>query len=198
MDETGRLIEAGAHPVPPPRGSPQPVRAPEPARPEQPVRAPRRAAAPPRGGPSEARRAREELRAGDTLSARDPLRRLRTRDLVTELARKASLLARKEVELAKAELKADVRAEIRMASGLGVAGLCGIFTVQLLLVAIVLALTEAEVLPGWAAALLVAAVVLAIGTAVGLWGWARRVRQPLGTTRRSIQEDVRWAKEQIA
>jgi uncharacterized membrane protein YqjE len=150
MDETGRLIEAGAHPSPPPRG------------------------------------------------ANDPLRQMRTRDLVTELARKASLLARKEVELAKAEIRADLRSEIRMASGLGVAGLCGIFTVQLLLVAIVLALMQAEILPGWAAALVVAAVVLAIGTAVGLWGWARRVKKPLDTTRRSLKEDVRWAKEQIA
>jgi uncharacterized membrane protein YqjE len=123
---------------------------------------------------------------------------MRTKDLVTELARKASLLARKEVELAKAELKADVRAEIKAASGLGVAGLCGIFTVQLLLVAIVLALMEGGVMPGWAAALVVAAVVLAIGTGVGLWGWARRVRKPLDATRRSLREDVRWAKEQIA
>jgi uncharacterized membrane protein YqjE len=128
----------------------------------------------------------------------DPLRRMATRDLVTELARKASLLARKEVELAKAEVKADVRAEIKMAGGLGVAGLCAIFTIQLLLVAVVLALMQAEVLPGWAAALVVAAVVLAIGTAAGLWGWARRVRKPLDTTRRSLEEDVRWAKHRIA
>jgi uncharacterized membrane protein YqjE len=149
MDETGRLIEAGAHPVPP-RG------------------------------------------------AVDPLRQLRTKDLVTELARKASLLARKEVELAKAELREDIRSEIRMASGLGVAGLCAIFTIQLLLVAVVLALAQAEILPGWAAALVVAAVVLAIGTAVGLWGWARRVRKPLDASRRSLKEDVRWAKEQLA
>jgi uncharacterized membrane protein YqjE len=149
MDETGRLIEAGAR-----------------------------------------------VRRGD--GQIDPLRQMRTKDLVTELAKKASLLAKKEVELAKAELKADLRAEVKMASGLGVAGICGLFTVQLLLTAIVLALMEAGVLPGWAAALLVAAVVLAIGTGVGLWGWARRVRKPMDATRRSLREDVRWAKERIA
>lgn len=126
------------------------------------------------------------------------LRGVATRDLVTEVARKASELARKEVELAKAELRSDVRTEIKMASGLGVAGLCGIFTIQLLLTAIVLALMEAQVLPGWAAALIVAAVVLAIGTGIGLWSWARRVKRPLGTTRHSMQENVRWAKAQIA
>lgn len=148
MDDTGRLIEAGAHPRPP-RG------------------------------------------------AGDPLRAKRTKDLVAELASKGRLLARKEVELAKAEIKADVQREVRMAGGLGVAGLCALFTVQLLLVAVVLALMEGGLLPGWAAALVVAAVVLAIGTGAGLWGWARRVRTPLDTTRRSLKEDVRWAKEQM-
>jgi uncharacterized membrane protein YqjE len=128
----------------------------------------------------------------------DPLRRMKTRDLVTELARKASLLAKKEVELAKAELKADIRTEIRMAGGLGAAGICALFTVQLLLTAVVLALMEAGAMPGWAAALVVAAVVLAVGTGVGLWGWARRVRKPLDSTRHSLREDVRWAKERIA
>jgi uncharacterized membrane protein YqjE len=148
MDDTGRLMEAGAHPAPP--------------------------------------------------RSADPIRAMRTKDLVTELARKGRLLARKEVELAKVEIKADVKREVRMAGGLGVAGLCGLFTVQLLLVAAVLAIMEAGLLPGWAAALVVAAVVLAVGTAAGLWGWARRVRKPLDTTRRSLREDVRWAKGQIA
>jgi uncharacterized membrane protein YqjE len=130
--------------------------------------------------------------------APDPLREMRTRDIVGELARKVTLLARKEVELAKAEVRADLRREVRTASGLGVAGLCAIFTVQLLLVAIVLALMESGTLPGWAAALVVGAVVLAIGTIAGAWSWTRRVRKPLRTTRRSLREDVRWAKEQIA
>jgi hypothetical protein len=150
MDDTGRLIEAGAHPSAPPRG------------------------------------------------ADDPLRDMRTRDLVTELARKGRLLVRKEIELAKAEVKADVRREVRTAGGLGVAGICALFTVQLLLAALVLALREANLLPGWAAALVVAAATLAIGTGVGLWGWARRVRTPLDSTRRSLKENVRWTKERIA
>lgn len=159
MDETGRLIEAGAHPRPPP----SPAR--RPGRPARPV---------------------------------DPLRQIGTRDLVTELARKASALAKKEVELAKAELKTDLRNEVKMASGLGAAGLFAIWGVELLLVAIVLALMEGGVLPGWAAALLVAVVVFAIGAGVGLWGWSRRVKKPLDTTRRSLGENVRWAKERIA
>jgi len=139
-----------------------------------------------------------ETGARPGLERGDPLRAASTRDLVTQLTQKTSLLARKEIELAKAELKDDVRTEIKMASGLGVAGVCALFTVQLLLVAVVFALFEGGVLPGWAASLVVAAVVLAIGTAAGLWGWAKRVRQPLDTTRRSLQENVRFAKERIA
>lgn len=128
----------------------------------------------------------------------DPLRAASTRDLVAQLAQKSSLLVKKEIELAKAELKEDVRSEIKMASGLGVAGVCGLMTLQLILVAIVFALFEGDVLPGWAASLVVAFVVLVIGSVAGLWGWAKRVRKPLDTTRRSLEENVRFAKERIA
>jgi uncharacterized membrane protein YqjE len=127
-----------------------------------------------------------------------PLRRMQTKDLVTEAGRKASLLVKKEIELAKAELRANVRSEIKMASGLGVAGICALLGLELILVALAFGLMEAGVLPGWAAALLIAAVVLAIGAGAGLWGWAKRVRAPLDTTRRSLKEDVRWARERMA
>ncbi|HEY6099309.1 MAG TPA: phage holin family protein, partial [Anaeromyxobacter sp.] len=67
-----------------------------------------------------------------------------------------------------------------------------------LLVAAALALMETGVMPGWAAALAIAGVILAIGAAAGLWGWARRVRKPLEATRRSLREDLRWARERMA
>jgi uncharacterized membrane protein YqjE len=120
------------------------------------------------------------------------------RDVVAALASKASELARAEVALAKAEVKQDLRAEIRMASGLGIAGVCALLTVALLLVSVVFALAESGTLPGWAAALVVAGVVLAIGTVAGLVGWAKRVKTPLDSTRRSLSENVKWAKERIA
>jgi hypothetical protein len=121
-----------------------------------------------------------------------------TKELVREIARKASLLGKKEIALAKSEAKEDLRAEIKMASGLGVAGVCALCTLNLLLVAVVFALFEAEQLHGWLAALLVAAVVLAIGTIAGLVGWEKRVRRPLSATRRSIEDGVRLAKERMA
>ena len=126
------------------------------------------------------------------------LRGLTTRELVTELAQRASQLARKEVELAKTEAREQLRAEVKMASGLGVAGVCALLTLNMLLVALVLGLAEAGVLRGWAGALIVAAVVLAIGTGAGFIAWKRRVRAPLPATRRSVEENVRWAKERVA
>ena|SRR5919198_5301191 len=126
------------------------------------------------------------------------LRGLTARDLVMELAQKASLLARKEIALAKSELREDLRTEIRSATGLGVAGVGGVCVLNLLLVSVVLALAQADVVSGWLAALLVAAVVLVVGTVAGLVGWKRRVRIPLDATKRSVQENVRWAKERMA
>ena len=126
------------------------------------------------------------------------LQGLSTRDLVTELARKASEPARKEVALAKSEVKEDLRSEIRMASGLGVAGLCALITLQTLLVALIFALSESGVTHGWLASLVVAAVVLGIGTVAGLIGWGKRVRTPLDATRQSVQDNVRWVKGRMA
>ena len=126
------------------------------------------------------------------------LRGLTARELVTELAQKASLLVRKEIELAKAEAREQIRTEVKAASGLGVAGVCALLALNMLLVALVAALAQGGVMSGWLAALVVAAVVLAIGTVAGLIGWSKRVRKPLPATRRSVEENVRWAKERVA
>lgn len=126
------------------------------------------------------------------------LRNASSKDLAAELARKATELARKEVALAKSEVKEDIRAGIKMASGLGVAGVCALITLQMLLVALVLGLAEADVMRGWLASLLVAFVVLAIGTVAGIFGWKKRVTQPLDSTRRSLEENVKWVKDRTA
>jgi hypothetical protein len=123
---------------------------------------------------------------------------LSTRALVGELAHKASLLARTEVELAKAELRKDLRAELQTAGGLGLAGLCALVSVVMVLVAAAFGLQEGGVMAGWLAALIIAALVLAAGTAAGLLGWARRTRSPMAVTRRTLVDDLRWAKERIA
>jgi hypothetical protein len=118
------------------------------------------------------------------------------KDLVQHVTQNAVLLLRREVELARAELKADVKSEVAMAKGLGVAGLCAIWTVSLLLVAVAMAL--GEVLLEWAAALIVAGVVLAVGAIAFALGWGKRVTKPLAATLGTLKENARWAKERIA
>lgn len=118
------------------------------------------------------------------------------RQLVGHVIESATQLAKTEIELAKAELRADIKKEVAMAKGLGVAGLCALWAVGLMLVAGAMAL--GTVLPEWAAALIVAAGVLLVGTIAGLVGWGKRVKQPLEATRRTLKEDVLWAKERLA
>jgi uncharacterized membrane protein len=125
----------------------------------------------------------------------EPTASLSTPALVAEAAREAITLLKSEIELARAELKEDLRAEIAGATGLSVAAVCALLVVNLLLVAAVFAL--ATVMPGWLAALVVAAAVALGGAIAGMVGW-KHVRMPLARTRRSLQEDGRWIKERTA
>ena len=115
-----------------------------------------------------------------------------TKELIREVGEQMVMLARKEVELAKAEMKRDLDTEIEMAKAMGVAGVCGILGLNMLLVAIVFALSP--MIYGWLLALVDAIVLLAIGIVFGLVGWARRVKSPLDTTRQTLKEDVQWVK----
>jgi hypothetical protein len=116
-------------------------------------------------------------------------------ELVRSIARDVSELVRKEVALARAELQQNFRKETAAAKGLGVAGVCGLTALSLLLVAV--ALVIGIWLPAWAGALIVAGAVLLVGSAAGLSGWRKRVRVPLEGTRRTVKEDVTWAKRRL-
>ena len=123
-------------------------------------------------------------------------RALSTRELIVEITEKVTLLARKEVELAKTEIKADLEAELSTAKGLGVAALGVVLGLNMLLVALVLAL--ATYMPAWLAALLLGGALVLIGGIVGYVSWTRRVTKPLAVTRKTLKEDVQWAKERLA
>ena len=125
-------------------------------------------------------------------SARD----LSLRELLSEITGKASVLVKKEVDLAKAEIRADVKSELGMVKGLAAALVAALSGVNLLLVALVLGLSAW--LPGWLAAVIVAATVFIIGGVVGYVSWTRRVKTPLASTRKTLKEDVQWAKERLA
>ena len=126
------------------------------------------------------------------LSARD----ISTRELVGEITEKVALLAKKEVELARAEIQADLKSEISMAKGLGIAAVVVLLGLNMLLVALVLAL--APYIAGWLAAVIAAAVLLLGGGIVAWVSWSRRVTAPLEVTRKTLREAAQWTKERLA
>lgn len=125
-----------------------------------------------------------------------PVEGLSNRELIAHTLENATLLVKKEIELARAELRADLKSELSMVKGLGVAGLCALCTLNMILVCLALAL--GTVMPEWASALVVAGVVLAVGTIAGVVGWGKRVKDPLSATRKTLKEDLQWAKERLA
>jgi hypothetical protein len=121
---------------------------------------------------------------------------LSTRELVSRILKTGSRLVSKEIELARAEVKADLAAELAMIKMLAAAAVGALLGVNLLLVAAVFALTQW--MPGWLAALVLAGIILVASAVVGYVGWQRRVTSPLAVTRKALTEDLRWAKERIA
>jgi uncharacterized membrane protein YqjE len=116
--------------------------------------------------------------------------------LINEIMGKVTVLAKKEIELAKVEVKADVESELAMAKGLAIAALVTVLGLNGLLIALVFGL--AAVMPGWLAGLLVGGALIVIGGILGYVSWARRVTNPLALTRKSIREDTQWVKERLA
>jgi Putative Actinobacterial Holin-X, holin superfamily III len=120
---------------------------------------------------------------------------LSTTELVREVTSHVGMLAKKQVELAKAELRGDLRREVAMASGLGIGALAGILTLNMLFVTLVLALSTR--MAGWLAALLVSLFLAGIAAIAGLIGWSKRVRRPLERTRRTLKEQLRATRERV-
>jgi Putative Actinobacterial Holin-X, holin superfamily III len=117
-------------------------------------------------------------------------------DLLREIGAKGTLLARKEIELGRAEIHHTVESELTMVKAFGVAAALAITTLNLLLVAGVLAL--ARHMEPWLAALLVAGATLVLAAGAAILGWSRHVKTPLERTRRTLDEDVKWMKERLA
>lgn len=142
----------------------------------------------------------EKARAseGDIMNEQHPIgspSEMGTGELVKHIGAQAEVLVRKQIELAKAELKHDLKAEATAFGGLGVSAVLGIISVTLLLVTAALALSL--VLPGWGAGLIVTGATMAATLTVALISWKKRVSTPLARTRQSLRDDVRWAKERL-
>ncbi len=119
-----------------------------------------------------------------------------TRELLEDSLHDARTLIEKEIALAKAELRSDLKSEIAMARDLGIAAVLGLCGLSVVFVAGALAL--GLVLAPWLAALIVGVALLLLGAAFGAAGWARRNRAPLEVTRQTLKEDWQWAKNHVA
>jgi Protein of unknown function (DUF1469). len=123
-------------------------------------------------------------------------RLLSTGQLVRRIVETGSLLVEKEVELAREELKADVKAELGGAAFLGVAFVAAVTGGILIVMAGVFVL--GRWMPPWVAALGVAAFALGVAAGLAFVGWGRVARVPLEVTRKTVREDWQWVKERIA
>ena len=121
---------------------------------------------------------------------------LTTAELVKEITAHVGLLVKKQIELAKTELRADLRTETVTIRNLGLAALAALVTVNLLLVTAVLAL--AQVMPAWLAGLVVSAFTALLAGIAAAIGWGGRLRKPMARTRHTLEEDLRWTKERLA
>jgi YihY family inner membrane protein len=117
-----------------------------------------------------------------------------TVDLVKSIGTDASLLFRKEIELAKQEVKEGITARVQAIIALSVAGVTGLFALGYLLAAGAAGLDEA--LQPWASRLIVAVVLLLVAGGAAMAG-IRRMKSPPMTpvkTKETIKEDVEWAR----
>lgn len=124
--------------------------------------------------------------------ARMPEPDMSTRELVAAAVESATELVRDEIELARLEIKRDLKAQLRSGIWLGVAAVFALMLLAMLLVAAALGL--GTVMAGWGAALIVAGFTLLVAVGAGAIGYAMIVRKPLQVTRNTLKEDLEWAK----
>jgi membrane protein len=127
----------------------------------------------------------------------EPRRRVEDRstvDLVRSIGTDASLLFRKEIELAKQEVREGIAARVLAIIALSVAGVMGLFAFGYLLAAGAAGLDEA--LQPWASRLIVAGVLLLVAGVAAMAGIRLLKSTPLTPvkTKETIKEDVEWAR----
>lgn len=120
-----------------------------------------------------------------------------TAELVRTIAADTATLVRKEVQLARQEIVEGVLAKVKGAAALAAAG------VLLLFVVVFLGSAAAQgldlVLEPWASRLIVAGGFLLLAAAAAGLGLRKMKRPPVAPeeTKRTVKEDVEWAKAQL-
>jgi hypothetical protein len=119
-------------------------------------------------------------------------------DLLGDLGQQVSTLVRREIDLARVEIRSGLQQMARGAAMSGIGGLLVYAGLLFVLAAIALGLMDAGVDP-WLAALLVGIATLAVG---GILAWlgvdAIRKANPAPTeTAETVRENVEYLKEKI-
>jgi len=118
-------------------------------------------------------------------------------ELLAATTRDVSELLRKEIELAKVELKEEAGEAGRAAALLGAGGVVTHLALLLLLLAAAWGLAEA--IPLWAALLVVGAITAVVAAILIVTGRSRlSAVRAVPITTQTLQEDVTWTKQQIS
>ena len=119
-----------------------------------------------------------------------------TGELMRSIAGDTATLVRKQIELAKQEAVESVRAKVTAAAALGAAAILGLIALTFLGVTMAAALRI--VWPAWLAWIVTAGTFLLLTGAIAAMGMARMKQGGVGEeTKRTVKEDVRWAKTQL-
>jgi uncharacterized membrane protein YqjE len=117
-------------------------------------------------------------------------------DIVGDIANDLSTMVRSELELAKTEAKQEVTKAGKTAGMFGGAAISGYFALLFLSLFVMYLLDNVMGLE-WAALIVMAIWAIAAGVLAALGrAQAKKATPPMETTKNSIKEDVRWAKNQ--
>lgn len=136
--------------------------------------------------------------AGSAFGVEADVHGLSLGDLVREASTEASRLMRGELDLAKAELKAEVKQASKAGGAIAGGGVLA-HTGYLAVVAGVILLLGL-VLPLWASALIVGVLMIGAGALIAKFGGVDKLKQAVRPPERTIQtfqEDRRWASETL-
>ena len=125
-----------------------------------------------------------------------PLRSASTGELLGHLFHTVGELLKKEIELARAEVKSTAKGAAAKAVGVAVAFVFMLIGVALLFTALVLVL--AHVMAPWLSALVVGVFALIVGAVMVKSAKSKAVEKPFERTQRTLKENVRWMKERLA
>ena len=117
-------------------------------------------------------------------------------ELFGQLIHQTTDLLKAELELARAETRAGIQSAISRIGMMLAAAVFGMVAVGCFAASLVLAL--ATRLEPWSAALIVGGVLMVVALGVVMAARSIGEKKPLAKTRKTLKEDVQWAKDEAA